>query len=515
MAITFDGSNDEIRVAVGACNITGAISMAAILRNTGTGYAGIIGTHTTGGSAVASLEIEDSAGGSTIDYNGNAEDTAVERNEWVLIAISKAAGTTIIRRHKYRYSTNVWLHEDSTGTVANAASAAGGTVRFGEWQDVDDFAGQLECAAIWDRELTDAEVENLPFTFAAWLASAPKGLWLFDQSATAQDVMDWTGGGANESGTGGTRVGTTVSTVHPPVFNRFDGAWLVEYDVPSSGATLAAALATATAAAPDATIKGSAKLIAALLTADAASPNATFKGSAKLLAELATASAASPNATVRAAAAFVAALAVATAVSPNASLQVNGTIAAALLTASAGTPNSTLLGAAKLLAALTTADAASPNATLRATSRIDAAVTTATAAAPSATMLGAAKLLAALATATAGSPNADILAASRILATLATASVLAPVATLKGSAVLLAAVNAATAASPNATLRGGARLSAEAATAAATVLNANIRGGAKLSAAAALATAAALDAVLSGGAGSVTNRLRALMGYGL
>jgi len=65
----FDGTNDEIRVAIGACNITGAITMAAIMRRNSTAYNGIIGLHTSGGTATYALEISDSGG--SVDFFGN------------------------------------------------------------------------------------------------------------------------------------------------------------------------------------------------------------------------------------------------------------------------------------------------------------------------------------------------------------------------------------------------------------------------------------------------------------
>lgn len=228
MARAFDGTNDEIRVAIGNCNITAAITMGLIFRRNDTAYNMLMGLHTSGGSGTYTMELEDNATGNKIDFSGNTQTdgiTVVNADGWVLLLVSKATGTVAPRSHKYVYSTNTWTHRDYTSTTANAASAAGGTMRFGEWEDVDDFNGDIACAAIWNRVLTDGECETLPFTLAAWHASVPNGLWVFDQSLTTQNVVDLTGGGANQSGTGGTLQGTTVSTTSVPLFTYDDGAW--------------------------------------------------------------------------------------------------------------------------------------------------------------------------------------------------------------------------------------------------------------------------------------------------
>jgi hypothetical protein len=222
---TFDGTNDEIRCSIGACTITTAITLAIVARRTSTGYSALLALHTSGGTATFALEVEDNAGGNSVDFTGKVDHalTCPTTDGWVLLAGGKAAGTSTPRLHKYVYSTNAWSHVNAGSTLADQSSVSGGTVRFGEWQDTDDFAGDLAVAAVWNRLLTDAELELLPFTLQAWYASAPSGLWLFDQSAVTQPIADLTGGGANESA----RTQTTVSTTSVPLFHVDDGAWPV------------------------------------------------------------------------------------------------------------------------------------------------------------------------------------------------------------------------------------------------------------------------------------------------
>jgi hypothetical protein len=153
--------------------------------------------------------------------------TVLATDGWVLIATGKATGTATPRAHKYRYDTNAWTHENHFDGIANStAPGSDGTVRFGEMAASSFFIGDMLLLGLWNYKLSDAEVETLPFTLQAWLTTQtpPVGLWLLDQSATTQNVIDITGGGANQS----LLTGTAVATNHPPVFNRYGGILLAQ-----------------------------------------------------------------------------------------------------------------------------------------------------------------------------------------------------------------------------------------------------------------------------------------------
>lgn len=215
-ARSFDGTDDEIRTSIGNCNITGAVSMGAIFRRSANGdYHAIMGLHTSGGTATYSIEVADT---NVFDFTGNVNfggHGIVAADGWTLVLFTKATGTVAPRLHRYVYSTKAWTHFTASTSTANGSSVSGGTVRFGEWQDVDDFAGLIDRAAIWDKELTDAEAELLTGGLGSWFYSNPKGLWDFRQAATGQGVRDLTGGGADQSTIAGTTVDKDQSFQEP------------------------------------------------------------------------------------------------------------------------------------------------------------------------------------------------------------------------------------------------------------------------------------------------------------
>jgi hypothetical protein len=86
--------------------------MAILCRRTSTGYSALMALHTSGGTATYALEIEDNGGGNSIDFTGKVDHalTCPTSDGWVLIAATKAAGTSTPRMHKYVYSTDTWSH---------------------------------------------------------------------------------------------------------------------------------------------------------------------------------------------------------------------------------------------------------------------------------------------------------------------------------------------------------------------------------------------------------------------
>jgi hypothetical protein len=151
---------------------------------------------------------------------GAATGTSVSK--WYFGGVSKATGTVAPRFHLYDYVTNTWVHENG-GTVANSSSP-GTRVCLGSAGDTTTtpFNGDIAAAGAWNVVLSDAQFESLAYDLNAWWAPAqPKGLWLLDQDAVAQKVIDQSGNGSNQSGITGTSLGT--SSV--PVFSR--GAFMV------------------------------------------------------------------------------------------------------------------------------------------------------------------------------------------------------------------------------------------------------------------------------------------------
>lgn len=222
MARNFDGTGDIIQCSQGAIgNTPTAQTFAAIVKRNSTAWNGIITLHTSGGTPIHGIEIGANGDGNQLWLYGGSGAfsrstfTIVNADNWCYVAADHPGGSAVGRMHKYVYDSNTWTHTDSgDGAITpSTTSISGGTARLGNTSG-DVLAGDLAVVGFWARRLTDAEHEQLAFSLAYWLGSAPTALWLLDQSAVAQTVLDLTGGGSNES----SRTDTTVSTNSVPVF---------------------------------------------------------------------------------------------------------------------------------------------------------------------------------------------------------------------------------------------------------------------------------------------------------
>lgn len=219
IARTLDAIDDRITLSIGACGVAfGPGTIAAICKSaadqaTNDIMALMIGSSNSGGTGcrfrvLGTTQLADlKLGGSSASAPTIKLLTA---EGWCLLAVTKATGTVAPRFHKYVFSTNTWTHENSSTSIANN-SAPSTTVTIGANVAAQDFfGGDIAIEGFWNVVLADAQIESLAYNLNAWWAPAqPKGLWLLDQAATTQKVVDLSGGGANESAITGTAVGTS------------------------------------------------------------------------------------------------------------------------------------------------------------------------------------------------------------------------------------------------------------------------------------------------------------------
>jgi hypothetical protein len=150
------------------------------------------------------------------DIGDNGANYEIASSEgWALIGFTKATGSVTARVHKYVYSTNAVTHAATTTAANSGTPLSNNGIGSFNTGSGDYFDGDIAAVGVWNVAMTDGQFEALPFSLKAWYAPAtPKGLWLLDQDAVAQKIVDLTGGGANENG----RSGTTVGTGSVPVF---------------------------------------------------------------------------------------------------------------------------------------------------------------------------------------------------------------------------------------------------------------------------------------------------------
>jgi hypothetical protein len=163
------------------------------------------------------------------------------------------------------------------------APGAGGVFQVGKWGTASEFLGaDIACCAVWDYELSDAEIDALATTFGNWsgTTTAPKWLVKFTQASPTDAVSDETGNGGGSA----TITGTTIVSDPAGFF--------------SAGTTHSASAAVSTSASVT-TAADSTKPVTAALTGTAAVTSAATSTKPVTSALTATATATSAAATTK------------------------------------------------------------------------------------------------------------------------------------------------------------------------------------------------------------------------
>jgi hypothetical protein len=197
MARKFNGTSDQIITSYGAGPTNAPLTFAAVIKMNADGVTECIMT-AHNGSGLSAIDFQHNSSNKwVLEFNSIgfafSTTTVTVADGWVLVAVTKTSGTSTARFHKFVYSTDAWVHE-------NFDAAFGGTgrtpteMRFSNNEGGARTSADIAIGGTWDRVLADADLEQLPYTLQQWFASAPKTLWLLDQSATSQTLGDLTGG---------------------------------------------------------------------------------------------------------------------------------------------------------------------------------------------------------------------------------------------------------------------------------------------------------------------------------
>lgn len=152
-----------------------------------------------------------------LSYPNGQSGFAVPRpNVWCFFAVTKATGSNKAIFYVYRYDTKVWTKKESNNSFTWVFSGtAPAEIQFGRWNGTEQFKGRYAAAAIFGKQLNEAELKELAegSSIQSWLTKSPKGLWMFNQPVVTEEVPDSTGNGADQS----SREGTTVFAEEPPI----------------------------------------------------------------------------------------------------------------------------------------------------------------------------------------------------------------------------------------------------------------------------------------------------------
>jgi hypothetical protein len=195
----FDGVDDQVQWSIGGCNLTGALTLACVIKlDAGVSWQSYLGNdHATTGSDLAMSRWSTGEIGMVRGGGAGGASKAITHSSsdgWMLIAVTKASGTTTPTFHKYPIGGSP-THTAGDSTLATFSTQA--TVVFGQIDGADFFKGRLFACAEFATALSNADIESLVTTFTRtnWLAKGAVGLW--DENDAF--ATDHTGNGASRT----------------------------------------------------------------------------------------------------------------------------------------------------------------------------------------------------------------------------------------------------------------------------------------------------------------------------
>lgn len=137
---------------------------------------------------------------------------------WVFIAVSKDASGNF-RRCTYSYATGTLVTSTSTSALTGTTDALTSAFLGGRTVNGFSLIGDMAAVGAFSRYISSAtDLANYAFSLGSWLSLGPGAMWVLDQASTSVPVLDWTGGGANQTAITGTSVATTSAPIgygHP------------------------------------------------------------------------------------------------------------------------------------------------------------------------------------------------------------------------------------------------------------------------------------------------------------
>jgi hypothetical protein len=182
----FDGADDAVELTPGSAATIGggAFSLAAAVRPTDFAEAGAVFWLGTDGTTTrrVGMEISGANGGQYIvgvDATFLTGQQNLGGQGWLLLAVTKAAGTASPRFYRYFFDT-ASMSRFTHGSTFSDAVNTGSVLHLGRLGDTGASSymeGFLAVVGAWDRVLSDSEVDQLVIGLQEWYDLGPVDLW--------------------------------------------------------------------------------------------------------------------------------------------------------------------------------------------------------------------------------------------------------------------------------------------------------------------------------------------------
>lgn len=220
MSRLFSTTTTTDRISVGATNLVperqGPITVLALVRVTAAAGSDqwFLQAVNSSGNPVWGLLI--SGGKLYNESNFGSGGPAIVLNSWMWVGFTKGDGNLPPRWHaKDLTAGTAWTHIDDGSNVGNNSGPPTGIVIGGRNAGTSSLRGNMAAAAVWNRALSDAEIESATTSAQTLNLAHPQWGVLLNQASASTAVTDLSGFGASQVSISG----TTVDASEPPGWN--------------------------------------------------------------------------------------------------------------------------------------------------------------------------------------------------------------------------------------------------------------------------------------------------------
>ena len=222
MSRLFDGVDDFVTLAPGALATAqnGAWTLAYAVRINDNHRGGIYDASQSGTRRFGINPFDDNVFVNVAGVATVSASYVAFIDEWVLLILTKAAGSAQVRTHVYVFDTDTWSHTD-IGLIGGNGSGTADQIKIGKFDDGQFSPMNLAAFAGWTGiALSDGQCETMPAGTQAWGDLAPSSMLDFTSTDPGDTITDLMLSGTNQTAI----VGTTDAPGEDPPGFAFDYA---------------------------------------------------------------------------------------------------------------------------------------------------------------------------------------------------------------------------------------------------------------------------------------------------
>src|SRR5690606_23931352 len=214
----FNGAGDRIVFSPGVLEVVGGdtpVTVMALVKLDADGWRTIVSFEAPGADERVGIQVSSGDGvlGLFTPFGSEllTDDDVAPPGEWLLVGMQRDGGEDQLIRVHVQYADGTWLHTDTAARSDPGAIGPSGRIQVGAMSTFGEYLpGRLAVVGTWLGTMSDQDIEaaDLRAALRNWLdlGDGPASLLAFNQSTTADPVVDVVDSGVEQTSLTGTTV---------------------------------------------------------------------------------------------------------------------------------------------------------------------------------------------------------------------------------------------------------------------------------------------------------------------